>query len=512
MFRMDKLKFFRRRQFALGPKHFGFEGWKRYQIADEYCLTAHPDLAVNEARNASSSITLLGYLIDPDHKERTETEVLNEMLLKTKIMDDFFTWLEKMSGRFVIIVKIADKILLFHDAVGLRQVTYCRDENGRVWCASQVETLAERLGFSLDQEVLDYKNSPMFRDGRSEFWLVNDRTPYKNILQLLPNHYLNLRSGKAIRFWPTKNCIPSLSVEEAVRLSVTILKKSIEAASTKFDLKMGISAGIDSRKTLAATKDIVNKIQYFSIEHNLNGFESIDVKVPRKLLPKLGIHHHVFERKSMSEDFCKLCEESSTFVRQRQGNIAYTLYCHFNTEFTLLNSNTSEITQCNYWLPKSKIDGEGLAIITGLYHPLAIREFDKWIQRAQGACEEASLNILGLFHWEQRGGRWASAAFGEYDIIHESFTPYNNRFLNKLLLGVSERYRRDRMWHVAFKQIKYMWPEALSEPVNPSKNLIEHIKEFIRRQFLHKFVTPWIPIYEYCKFCWKRMRVILEFK
>jgi len=507
---MKKAKFFRRRQFALGPNYFHFEGWKRYTVAESYCLTVHPDLTVQEARNGDNSITLLGYLIDPYKPERKEVDILNEMIMQVKNLDDIITFLERMSGRFIIFVVLEGEILIFHDASGLRQVLYCRDEHGRSLCASQAETLAEQLGFSVDQEVLEYWRAPIFRYNGTEFWMVNDRTFYKEILQLLPNHFLDFRRGRAIRFWPKKNSIPSLSVQEGVRLSIPIIKNSIEAVCNKFEIKMGISAGIDSRKTLAATKDVRDKILYFTHENDLCGIDSMDVKVPAKLLPKLGIRHNFLNQMFMSKDFKRLYEDSATFARENKGNNAYILFYHFGIDFAVLSSNLSEISQCNYWLPKSKINGEGLAVITGLYHPLAIKEFDKWVKGAQGACEESGINILGLFHWEQRGGRWASAAFGEYDIVHESFTPYNNRYLNKILVGISERYRRDRMWYVALRQIQNMWPEVLSEAVNPGDTLGEQIRELLRRQVLHKFVTPWLPIYEYFKFLRKRIRLTLQ--
>lgn len=137
---------------------------------------------------------------------------------------------------------------------------------------------------------------------------------------------------------------------------------------------------------------------------------------------------------------------------------------------------------------------------------MAIREFDNWIQGAREACESSGLNILDLFHWEQRGGRWVAASFSEYDIAHDSFTPYNNRYLNKVLLGISERYRRDRMWYVALKIIQPLWPEVLSVPVNPPEALSKKMIEFLRRQILHKYVTPWLPIYEYAKYLRKKRK------
>jgi hypothetical protein len=506
---MDSMKYFRRRQFALGPEYFNFDGWQKYQLDKVCCLTVHPDLTFQIASSGKNFIALLGYLIDPENKDKTETLILNDIIHKVESINDIFTVMERMCGRYVCIVKIDTSLILFHDAVGLRQVNYCLSSDGHIWCASQAETLADRFGFSLDQEVMEFRNSPMFKTGKSEFWLMNTRTPYREVLQLLPNHYLDLQRGKSIRFWPTTNTIPPQDVDNAIQLVGPILKTTIEAACAKFDLKMGVTAGIDSRKTLAAVKDIKDKITYFTIEHNMTATESVDVKIARRLLRKLGLRHQIVKRQSMSGDFLIQYHNSYKDARDRQGEIAYTLACNFGTEFTLLNSNTSEITQCNYWLPKRKINGEGLTIITGFYHPLAIREYNKWIEGARGPCEEAGLNILALFHWEQRGGRWAAASFNEYDITHESFTPYNNRYLNILLLGVSERYRRNRMWYLAIKIISEIWPDVLSEPINPGITITAKTVEFIRRQILHRFVTPWFPIYEYIKYLRKKKRAKL---
>jgi len=506
---VDRLKCFRRRQFAFGPKFFGFEGWKRFFVSKDYCLTVHPDLSVHQVRRPGKSITLLGYLIDPYHPEREEAEILSTMVLLISNLDDVMKTLERMNGRFVIIVELENQEWLFHDAAGLRQVVYCKDEHGRVWCASQAETLAEQLGFSLDREVLEYRHARAFNEHTSEFWLVNNRTPYKNVFQLLPNHYLDLRKGNVSRFWPVRDSIAPVSLDEAVHLSIPLLKNSIKGADRKFDLKMGITAGIDSRLTLAATKELKDRILYFTIAHDLSGGDYVDVNVPKKLLPKLEITHHVLKRRSMSEDFRRCYEASATFARENTGKVAYSLFCQFGNDFTVLNSNLSEISQCKFWLPKSDINGEGLAIISDRYHPLAISEFENWAQGARYACENAEFNILGLFYWEQKMGRWASASFAEYDIVHETFTPYNNRLLNSILLGVSERYRRDRMWRVPIRQIQCMWPEVLIEPLQPGYTGAEKIRRFLRRQILHNYVTPWLPIYEYCRYRRYRKRAKL---
>ena len=488
---MDKIKFFRRRQFVLGPEYLNFEGWKRYELTKNYCLTAHPDLDVQQVSHNSKTITLLGFLLDPERYKLTQKEILSNIIHNANSITDIINDFENMTGRFVAVAELNDNIYMFNDACGLKQIVYCSDKNGKIWCSSQAESLAQKLGFPLDKDVMDYINSP----GKSEIWMPNNITPYKDILHLLPNHYLDFTTGKSYRFWPTANCIAPTSIEEGVELSALILKNSLYAACNRFDLKMGITAGIDSRKTLAAARGIKHKITFFT--HASAALSVTDVKIPARLLPKLGIQHHVLEQERMNDEFRGYYNASATFARESKGHEPYNILRYFGSEVNILNSNVSETTQGLYWLPKSKINGEGLAILTGLYHPLTIREFNNWLLDAREACEAAGLNILALFHWEQKMGRWAAASFSEYDIAHDSFTPYNNRYLNKVLMGINERYRRNRMWFIGIKTVKFLWPEVLNEPINPPETLRSSIQAFIRRQIFHKYITPWFPLYEY---------------
>lgn len=497
---MDRVKFFRRRQFVLGPDYVDYEGWKRLKLEDKYLLTVHPDLLTTVVEQQENKVVMLGYAIDPYQPDLTEEGILQRFVRSPRSVAEVISGLENLSGRFVLIVKCREGLWLFHDAAALRQVQYCRDEQGAIWCASQSETLAERLGLDYDEEVLSYRNMPAYQASKNGFWLLNDRTPYREIRNLLPNHYLDLRQAKVFRYWPVAGCIGSLSVDESIRLCTLILQNSIKAAALKFDLWMGISAGGDSRKSLAASKDVKDKINFFTTTPAQVSMLLNDVKIPARLLPRLGLKHHNLGLELMSQEFRDYYECSATWARERTGHIAYTLLKYFGPEATVLNNNISEVAQRVYWLPKSKIDGEGLAVISGLNHPFAIAEFQKWVDGAQRACQTAKMNIMDLFFLEQRMGRWATEAFSEYDIAHETFNPYNNRYLHCLMLAINERHRRNRRWAVTIKHIKYMWPEVLLEPINPPDRILDKIQQFIRRSIIHKTITPWFPVYEYLRY------------
>lgn len=493
----DRVKFFRRRQFVLGPEYIDYEGWRRIKVEDRYLLTVHPDLAVTSVEEQQNKAVLLGYAIDPYQPELNDEDILKRFVATLQSVQVVCTGLETLSGRFVLIVKNGGNLWLFHDACGLRQVNYCMDHRGSIWCASQPETLAERFDYKLDDEILSYRESPAYSSSKEEFWLINDRTPYREIKYLLPNHYIDLRQGRVNRFWPVAGCIGSLSMAESIQLCTPIIQNSIKRASQRFELKFGISAGSDSRRSLAATKAIKENIYFFT--HTPRTANKADMEIPARLLPRLGINHHKINLQIMNEEFRMLYESSATWARERRGNIAYTLLNHFGPNATVLNSNISEVHQCWYWLPRSKIDGEGLAVLTKLNHKLPIKEFQKWLDGAKSACEISKMNILLLFDYELRS-RWVAAAFSEYDIAHETFNPYNNRHLFKLELSVNERYRRSRQLNFIIKQIIYMWPEVLIEPINPPQYLSKKIQNIILQYFIHKAITPWLPVYDYLRY------------
>lgn len=500
---LDRVKFFRRRQFVLGPDYLDYEGWFRFKLFEDFVLTLHPDLPITSIESQKNKAILLGYAIDPYRPEANDGDVLqrfvNGEITIAKITDDLRT----LGGRFILIINCQQGRWLFHDACALRQVHYLRDMQGKIWCASQPEVLAEHFSLSYDDTTLSFRNMPAFRLTVEDFALIGERTPYREIKYLLANHYLDLREGTVHRYWPVAGCVGSLSVYESIKRCRPIFENSVKAAARRFDLKCGITAGCDSRKTLAAAKDVKDKIYFFTYEPNSS--HQADFEVPSRLLPKLGLEHHKLESQNMSDRFREYYECSATWARERMGHQAYTGLLHFGSEATVLNSNISEYSQVWYWLPPSKINGEGLAILKGLNHPVAIRDFQIWLDRAQPVCRVSNMNVLVLFQLELRS-RWVANTFAECDIAYESFNPYNNRHLFCLELAVNERKRRGRRLDVPIKHIQNMWPEVLCEPINPEKEMIPQIKDFILRYIVHKAITPWVPVYDYLRYL-KAMRL-----
>lgn len=494
---LDRIKYFRRRQFILGPGVNDYNGWKRLNLFHNYILSHHPDLPASIIYYKKNTVALLGYLIDPYRPKLDNEGVLQRFITGEITASVVAHHLETLTGRFVLIINCPKGTWLFHDPCGLRQVNYYKDEDGCVWCASQPEAIAEHFRFEYDKDMLHFRQLPEYRRTTEDFALINDRSPFKEIQYLLANHYLDLQSGDIYRYWPYENCIGALSINRSIEAIKPLLQNSIEAAASRFDLHMGITAGCDSRKTLAACKTIKDKIYFFTYTP-MPGKEA-DSEVPARLLPKLGVEHHKLNVLQMDPEFEKFYRASATWARDRHGHLSYTAIQYFGPDTVVLNSNISEYSQVSYWLPKSQINGKGLALLKSLNHPLAIYDYQRWLDGSYALCQLAHINVLILFQLELRS-RWVANTFAECDIAYESFNPYNNRRLFQLELSVNERLRRGQRWDYPIKLIKSMWPEVMQSPINPERYTVGKVKRFVLRNILHKAITPYVPLVEYFRY------------
>jgi len=469
---MDRHKFLFRRQYILGPRHLThLKSWKKLIITPSVCVTVHPDLQTEQAIHNGNSITLLGYILDPENPLSTNSEIIQTLIRQIRCADEIFEYIDRMGGRFVIILDHDRELRVFSDPAGLRQVFYTRDSSKPIWCASQPGIIAEELSVHFDEEIVqDFMESPFFKDN-PEYWYPGNCSPYRGILHLLPNHYLDLKTGQSFRYWP-KHQLKSVSIGECVRKSSQLLKGLIESADHRFDLALGLSAGMDSRVLLAATKDFSKRIVYFSQTGPHVTDKAMDVVVPARLLRKLRLTHTVIDCCSdMDNDFKRLFDRNVTTARVAKGLFIYGRYKCFAGKYVCMTGNVSEIARCAYGPPSStEMTAETLAELEHMRsNSFAVRQTAKWLATAKPVAQQCDIDILDMFYWEQRIGNWAAMTFTEADIANETFAPYNCRRLLTTLLSVDEEYRFPPDYQLHTRLIEHMWPETLKLPINPPK-------------------------------------------
>jgi hypothetical protein len=467
-----------RRQFFLGDHYLeGFPTWNRREVAGRHRISAHPDLPMTHVEHEQRSLTLLGFLLDPDDPAADDGKILDGLCRAFHENGDVPALTSRLGGRWVMVVHDGHETMLFHDAAGLRQVYYFRlrgtDEAGGAGlaCASQPGLLAEQYGLTPDPAALDYVRSRGDSDWEV-YWLPGDTSPYEEVKALLPNHLLRIEEKKVARYWPTVDVKP-IPYEEGLRDSVRLLRGLVDSARHRYKLAVAMTAGWDSRLMLALSKQEAASLYCYTFMYPSTSYRSRDVYVPAKLLKKLGLEHHLLEYpETVDASFKEVAKRNSSSVHPPYCLDTQALRDHYPPERLCLTGDVAEVVKVHYRLrgrAGRRPTAAELATVAKVGpHPFALAAFASWLS---GAPQHEHIDLLDLFCWEQMAGRWHGQIRAEYDIVQESFAPLDCRTLLVTMLAVDESHRTGPTFRLFRDMIAALWKDVLQVPINPREKI-----------------------------------------
>ena len=472
-----------RRQFLLGPRPVAGlpDAWQRLAVAGGRTLHAHPDLTVTQRERGGVELTLLGFAVDPHHPGHGDAEVLDDLLGRAGRAGDVLEETDHLGGRWALVAVDADDALVFHDASGLRQVTYARD-GGAVWAASQPLLLGEAVELTPDSEAeAEFVATPFFQN-RKEAWWPGDRTRYAGVRALLPNHVLDLETGTVRRFWPHAP-LEATTFEGGAARGSAVLRGMMAGAHRRFPLTAAMTAGLDSRLQLAACRDVADDVEFFTHLHYGYDATHPDAVVSAKLLRRLGLRHRLVpcptpDEFAASDDpnvaaYRDLYMANTSNSHLGWGSISYALSREIPDDHVIVKANSNETTRHRFRV-RSGDEGTDADVLAHTMTKLvgmggvdfATRAFQTWAEDSVEPVEAYGYDAYDVAFWEQRSGRWQAGDQLERDLDHETFVPFNSREYFTTLLGVPAEHRRaPEPLHRAM--IRAMWPETLSVPINP---------------------------------------------
>ncbi len=479
-------------QFILGPSFVErFAGWQKLSLGSALRITAHPELSLCQRSDGSRSLTLIGYLVDPDRTLATDSDILDELLGKYSSIQALIDATFRLGGRWLLIAQEGNRSYLFNDPMGLRQAFYTdteRTDHG-LWVMSQAGMGAELLGLTMDPSARDYVNRRLSR-GHAQYMWPGSSSPFCEIRHLLPNHYLDLGTGQCHRFWPNQPLAP-LTFDAAVARVAQRLPQLIEAVANRFDLALGMTAGIDSRLVLAASRTIRERLSYVSVRQACMQADHADLTIPANLLRKLDLRHEVIlVQPDMSDAFRQVYDKSVFLAHAHYGPDAEAILGHYGRAKVAVTGSGSEICRADMRLGIPLLEGkpspEFLAMqhLGGL-HPFTIQSVREWCASAPHGC---GIELLDLFEWEQGSGNWLAMTQLEFNIAwRDIFTPFNCRDVLTTLLAVPERYREPPASMIYHALIGRLWPEVQDEPVNPHKKQSQGSRYIQAMKFLTRY-------------------------
>jgi len=463
-----------RRQFLIGPRFVdGFQSWKRLSIGTGLCITAHPDLSTCQVSDGHASLTLLGYMLDPDRSESSDEDIVRS-LLPALVGGRLVPALSRLGGRWVLVADTPRETLVFNDAFGLRQVHYTEGDGER-WCAAQPGLLAAALDLAPDERAL----GALGHCGNMQFWWPGTWTLYRDVKRLVPNHSLELRTGRVERYWPDEPCRPR-PLTEAVEACCSVAQGLFRAAHRRFAIAQTITAGWDSRLSLAASRAVSPDVLYVTTRHWDMPEDYQDLTVPAQLLPTLGLKHHIIRcPDTMDPAFERIYMRNAPVAHYAYGVVAQGMYDWGLGGRMYVKSNVANILKTTRVLPLSfsgpvrAVDLLGLTWLkpnTYWRKPsqFMLESIDEWLSAATPRL--MGFDVSELFAWEDKLGSWQAASQHEWEIVIDSFDPLNCRSLMALLLSVPRELRSSPGYLIHRTAIERMWPEALAAPINPAKS------------------------------------------
>ncbi|MEX8517088.1 MAG: hypothetical protein AB3X44_01060 [Leptothrix sp. (in: b-proteobacteria)] len=457
-----------RRQFLLGPEFVAnFPDWIRLEISPRLKLSAHPDLEVAQFTAEDGSITLLGFIFDAAQPHATPQDILQRLWQLREQPEALRRQTDDLGGRWVLVIRHGQQCWLVHDATGARQVCHMRLGNALI-CASQPGLIAELHELVIDPAAQDFVRARGDSD-LDVYWLPGNRTLYREVRVLLPNHVLDLQNGQIQRRWPTEP-LPKGNHADVLARSLATLKGFMAAAQRRRGgLSVPMTAGWDSRLVLAMSRPAASDLHCYTLIYPNQSRHNRDVAVPARLLRRLGLKHDLIEYpRSVDPAFRAVCQRSTYSGHTAFCADSQSLRTLYPAERLCLTGDVAEIVKCHYRLGPEHtgpLTAADLARLCGLpLHPFAIEALDEWLAGVPTNC---AIDPLDLFCWEQMAGRWQALIRAEYDIVQESFAPLNCRSLLTDMLTLDESLRRAPSFVLLRELIEQLWPETLSEPVNP---------------------------------------------
>jgi hypothetical protein len=459
-----------RRQFCLSSAPSSLiPSARQVRIADRWWLASHTDLELTHLARDGRSLTLLGYLLDPEDPAARNADILERLLPRLGRCADVIAPTFRLGGRWVLVAHDGTRTLVFHDAAALRAIYYVAGPNGSqtARCASEPGLLARASGLSPDPEALAYLRTRGDSDNEV-YWMPGDTSPYAGIRALLPNHALDLETGVAARYWPVAP-VPEVGFEQALAESARLLRGQLDAASRRWPLSISMTAGWDSRLMLALCRDVARDLFAFTLRYRDQYSTFPDVGVPARLLPRLGIRHHVIEYPArIDPDVKAVARLNSGALGSAYSPDTQALLEAHPADRVCVTGDVAEVVKAHYrvdGVPDGDLTAGHLARLLKIGDgPFARRAMEGWLASAP---RPSPVPLLDLFCWEQMAGRWQARIRSEHDTALESLSPLNCRLLLATMLGVEEARRQRPGFELLSALIRELWPETLSEPINP---------------------------------------------
>lgn len=440
------------------PKRYDFDGL----IVNADRRTPY-DSALKDGRECA----VFGYAVNVIDGNK---EALPEkMLERAADIDGIIEYEKNLGGKYLILYSDKTGVYALGDATTSIPVYYCKGE-----LSSNPEYFCKEFGLVLDEKLQKIRES-----GNISQAMPFDVTPYKEIKQLIPNHYYCFDENKSVRFVNSESKQKRISVAEATEIAKPMISHITDMYASVFDLYCPITSGRDSRVVLAflldSTKD---KLKAYTIKHNNHIGKEQDLTVPFELAKVCPMDYQQIVDADVSQE---LKNDADVLFGQgkysaRTLEIAYTVKSYCKDSAIINGDIIGQVGKCSLHrdIPSCFATPRYFRCKLHNYSNEAKKLLALWLKEIKNSGER--VNAFDLFSVESRMGRWA----GKENLIYNSLGQiylniFNSRSIIYTWSAVARGERKNSALHVDLINKKY--PKLLTVPFSKSSSRVARISK-----------------------------------
>ena len=399
------------------------------------------------------------------------------------------TWLAKASGRFLAVV-LSDQLSgrIYPDAGASLSLVYAPAQRS---AASTTTALHLGLGDAAQYRQSKANMPPL----KANQFLPAGLTSDENILRLMPNHFLDVQSWEARRYWPAE-MIRRVSDAEATTLAKQIAvntQNTIDALAAEYELSSGLSAGRDSRMVLACARNVIERVEFITFNYK-DPAKFADVHIACKLAKQFRLHHRVLDLIDPPADMKAEYLYRVGYTNNAGKTCDFYDACHrlVDMKRATLSGFAGEVGRAFYWKPDE--DGKPakaletadllsrmhLSSDANLHDANLHAAMDRW--RASMPDDLDAYMLLDLMYQELRLGCWASPQLYAAAPFAANVMPLSHHESFAAMMAMLPQYRRQQK--MADDVINAAWPELLDVPfqvLTGWRDLLRRIKRRLQR-------------------------------
>ena len=229
-------------------------------------------------------------------------DIATQIAENCKNIEDVVAFEKDLGGKYIILFKCDERYYIQGDATCSIPIYY--NTAGYFICSSNCQYIVDAKKYHTDSEYLSIRNS-----GDIFQAMPYDITPYRQIKQLIPNHYLDINKQAATRFINAKGIQKTIAIKEATDIVLPMIERILALYLQNYQIYCPITAGRDSRVVLSFLMKCKAEISCYTIKLPEHNEKTQDIAIPIALCKKEGIAHNLVESIILTDAMIKEADD-----------------------------------------------------------------------------------------------------------------------------------------------------------------------------------------------------------